>query len=175
MKKGFTFIEIMVVAAISSVVAAGVFLVTSSTRSTWNSSDALIQLQQELRKAMTAISDELRETSVSKLYIDSSLSQPFPNNGVSYNSITFFLNQGVDVSGNIIWSTNFVSYTLSGSQVIRTYAGSSKVTANNINSLSFVRNPSIPNVVVINIGAQKTTPLGQTLNAALDTEVAVRN
>jgi prepilin-type N-terminal cleavage/methylation domain-containing protein len=175
MKKGFTFIEIVVVAAISSVVAMGVSLVATSTRSTWHSSDTLIQLQQELRKAMSSITDDLRGTAVTKIYTNSSLAQAFPNNGVPYSSITFFINQGVDVSGDIIWSTTPVSYALSSNQIIRTYSGSSKVVANNINSLSFIRQPSVPNVITINMGAQKTTIAGQALSATLDTELAVRN
>ena len=175
MRKGFTFVELMVVLAISSVVAAGIFAVLSSTRVTWYISDASVQLQQELRKTMSAISDELRESSAAKLYLDSSLDQAFPGDGTSQSSITFFIVQGVDTSGAVVWSDGPVSYVLSGNQIIRTYDGVSKVIANNISSVSFVRHPESPNVVSINIIAQKATEVGQTIIATLDTQLALRN
>lgn len=176
MKKGFTLVEIAVTLAIFSVITACIFLVMSSTRSMWYSSDSSIQLQQELRKALSQISDDLKQSSVNKIFLDSSLTLPFPNDGASYSTIVFFLNQGVDGSGVVQWSANPISYSLSGNQVIRTNQdGSTAVVANQISGLSFVRQVSDPNVVSISLGAQTTNQIGQTATASLDTEVAFRN
>lgn len=175
MKKGYTLIEILISLAIFTVISGGIFIAMLTGRNTWYSSDAQIELQDELRRAMTQIVNDLKQSSATKLYVDSSLAQPFPSNDVPYGSIAFFLDQGVNFSGAIIWSNSPVSYTLSGDQILRTVGIETSVAANKITGMNFTRPGSLPNVIRISLSAQKTTQLGQTLNGSLVSSVSVRN
>ena len=177
MKKGFTLIETFVSLLIFTIVAAGVFLLMTSGTKTWYSSDAQIELQDELRLAMSQIVNDLKLSSPPKLYTDATLLQPFPNDGNPYGSIAFFIDEGVDVSGVIIWSLQPISYTLSGNQILRSDGTNTTVVANKITGMNFTRPrpASFTNVVQIGLSAQKTTQQGQTLNASLISSVSVRN
>lgn len=175
MKNGYTLVEILISFFIFMVISGGIFLSFISGTSTWYSSDAQIELQQELRKAIGYIADDLKLSGSSQLYVDSSLTQPFPANGVSYSSIAFLVNQGITGSGAINWSSSPVSYTLSGNQVIRTNGTNSTIVANKITGINFTRSATLPYIVNIVLSAQKTAQSGRTVNSSLNTGIAVRN
>jgi prepilin-type N-terminal cleavage/methylation domain-containing protein len=179
MKKGYTLIEVMISLLIFSIVLPGIFLVMNVGRSSWYSGNARIELQQELRKAIAQISDDLKQSSVSKIYLDSTMSQTFPNDGVAHHTIAFKVDQGVNnSSGVIIWSSTPVSYNLTGNQILRSDGvNPATVVANKITGLNFTRqsSPSLSNIIFISVSSAKTTQLGQPTNASIDTAAAVRN
>lgn len=59
---GFTFVEIMVVVAIFSIMLAGGFMLVASGQDAWQITDAQIKLQDNLRQILVKVSRELRET-----------------------------------------------------------------------------------------------------------------
>lgn len=68
-QKGFTLIEILVVVTIVALMAAGASFALLSGRSSWFTSEASIQLQESLRKALDQVTAELRQTRLSKVTI----------------------------------------------------------------------------------------------------------
>jgi len=179
MKEGYTLIEVMISLLVFSIVVSGIFLVMIVGRSSWYSGDARIELQQELRKVIAQISNDLKQSSVSKLYLDSTMSQSFPNDGVAHHAIAFKVDQGVNNStGIIIWSSTPISYNLTGNQILRSDGvNPATVVANKITDFNLTRQsaPSLSNLIFVSISSAKTTQLGQPTNASIDTAVAVRN
>lgn len=167
MKKAFTLVEVLVVVLLASVVFSALFMVMSSGRTSWYSADTQIALQEELRKAMRQISDDLRQSGVSQISI--------PADGTSYSAVSFNVSEGAGGSGAITWSGDAVNYTLSSGQIIRAYGAETRVIANNITNLSFLRQVASSKVVRINVTAERSTVFGSVLNASLDSAVALRN
>ncbi|MBI5873879.1 MAG: prepilin-type N-terminal cleavage/methylation domain-containing protein [Candidatus Omnitrophica bacterium] len=167
MKKGFTLIEVLVVVFLASIIFSALFMVMSSGRTTWYSADTQISLQQEMRKAMRQIADDMRQSGISQISI--------PADSTTYSSISFNVSEGAGASGVINWSSSPINFSLSGGQIIRTDGSTTRVLANNITSLGFTRQFTSPKVVRTNITAQKTSAFGGVLNATLDSAVALRN
>lgn len=61
-QNAFTFVEVMIVMAIFSVLMGAASLVLLSSQSVWTTLDTQIQLQENLRNTMDRVSKELRET-----------------------------------------------------------------------------------------------------------------
>ncbi|HAJ57807.1 MAG TPA: hypothetical protein DCL35_08640 [Candidatus Omnitrophica bacterium] len=167
MKKGFTLIEVLVVVLLSSVIFSALFMVMSSGRTTWYEAETQIALQQELRKAMRQITDDMRQSGMSQISI--------PADSVAYSSISFNVSEGAGGSGSIDWSPIPINMSLSGGQIIRADGSTTRVLANNITALGFVRLFTSPKIVRINMTAQKTSTFGRVLNATLDSAIALRN
>ncbi|MFH0877204.1 MAG: prepilin-type N-terminal cleavage/methylation domain-containing protein [Candidatus Omnitrophota bacterium] len=167
MKKGFTLIEVLVVMLISTVVIGALMITMSAGRTSWYSGDTQISVQQELRKALGQISDDLRLSSESQISVLA--------NGIPYNATSFNVSQGVLSTGAINWSANPIVYALASGQIMRTQGASVRVVANNITSMIFVRQTASSDVVRINLTAQKATPFGHILNATVASAVFLRN
>lgn len=180
MSKGYTLVEVMVVMFILAVLAGGMFMVMSSGRQTWDLSEARTALQLELRKAMSRISDDLKQSSTNQTFIDSGLTIQFPT-GLAYSAIYFKVPQGIsNATGAIEWNSSSVSYALGNNTVIRTVTGSGISEALNISSniigMNFTRIAN--DVFQIRLSGQKIKAVEHgdiTINATLDSAVAVRN
>ena len=167
MKKGLSLVELMVVLLLITVIGAALFTVLSTGRTSWYSADTQISLQQELRKAMRQVTDDLRQSSGSQI--------SFPADGNAYNSISFFVAEGILGSGAINWSADAINYTLTDGQIMREQGTDSRVLANNVTAMNFVRQPASSNIVRINLSAQKETPFRNVLNASVNSAVLLRN
>lgn len=115
--KGFTFVEILVSAAILSIIVAGIFLVLNIADMTWHSDMGLLDLQQQARQAMDGMVREIRQVEIGN-------ATPLTING---SSIQFYI---PDYSSSI-------GYNLQNSQLIRQHSGNLSAIANDIDSLSF--------------------------------------
>ena len=170
--KGFTLIEIMVVAFLFSIIFAAIFSALGIGRNSLSVGESQIGTQQACRNGLDAMMKELRQTSVSTI-------PDVPANGVNCSSITFQTPTAVAATG-ITWSSN-IQYALgglNGAQLIRTQSGNQKVLANNIAAVSFNRLAVNPNVLNISVTAQKNTFPGFTArqsNATLTSQVKLRN
>jgi prepilin-type N-terminal cleavage/methylation domain-containing protein len=60
--KGFTLIEMFVVTAIFTVIVGGMYLTLNTGRTTWQRTDAQMQLETDLRQVLEKMSRELRES-----------------------------------------------------------------------------------------------------------------
>ncbi|MDO8602712.1 MAG: prepilin-type N-terminal cleavage/methylation domain-containing protein [Candidatus Omnitrophota bacterium] len=170
--KGFTLLEIMMVAFLFSIISAAIFSVLSTGRNSLSAGESQIGVQQACRNGLDSMIKELRQAGVSTI-------TGVPANGTNYSAITFQIPTAIDAAG-ITWSSG-VQYALgglNGAQLLRTQSGIQKVLANNISALSFNRSAANPNVVNINITAQKNTFPGFTAQQTaitLVSQVKLRN
>jgi len=61
-KASFTLVEVMIVSFLFIIIMGGVLAILSVSRYSWYQTDVEIELQQDLRKALTRVSKELRES-----------------------------------------------------------------------------------------------------------------
>lgn len=179
--------EMMVTIAIFLVITSALFLTLATGRTYWYSGSVQVTVQQEARRGLEYMAGELRQTRSSKI-------QGVPADGTWQTSIIFELPQDNNGNGDIVsgtdieWSGDTASggigtirYSLAGlnnTQLIRTVStspGNSKVLANNITSLLFMRPDRVTDVVNIEITAQKQTVQGYPISATLGTEIKLRN
>lgn len=106
---GFTLVEVMIVSFLFIIIMGGVLSILSVSRYSWYQTDVEIELQQDLRKAITRVTKELRESGFDSVGIAMVAIQ----DGAGVNSsdiLSFYVpvdydNDGdiVDASGNIQW------------------------------------------------------------------------
>ncbi len=180
--KSFTLVELMVVLAIFVVVFGIILALLSIGQASWQSASSKIIVTQELRRGMEYMVRELSQAGNSTISLAI---------GGTSNSISFKMPQDLDGDGTILFSNNvleglrppdpFVTYALTYdaslgfNQLTRTMGASSSVLANYLTALQFNRNSSTPNIIEINISAQKISTFGRTLSGNLNGRVILRN
>ena len=131
--KGFTLVEVLVCVLILSFLVLGAFSVLHIGETTCNTDLGLLDLQQQARLAMDGMIRELRQTDAARI------------NFISDYEITFSVppaTVGSDWIGPIRY---FLDST--ENQIIREHpAGTEKIVANDVNSLSFALNGDILNI-----------------------------
>ena len=116
--QGFTLIEILISAAILSLVVLGILGVLQFADMAWHSDMGLLDLQQAARQAMDGMSREIR-------LADRSREVSMAADGTT---IQFYIPDYSDA----------ITYSLSNNQIIREHPdGTNKVLANDISSLTF--------------------------------------
>lgn len=164
---GFTMVEMLVCILIFSYIAGGLYTVISVGDSSYQNNSAQVELQQELRKGMEWMKFELQQagpTSISNV----------PSNGSWYTSISFKIPTGVS-SGAISWATNPIQFSRSGTDLLRTYSGTSRVIAQDITSIQFRRTSAAPKILEIAMTGQVTAIKGETLQDTLNFKIKLRN
>lgn len=117
-ERGFSLIEILISAAILSLVMLGVLSIMNFANMSWNTDMGLLDLQQASRQAMDGMSREMRRA------------DPLKNVTIAADSasIQFYIPDYTDA----------ITYSLNNNQVIRQHpTGTNKVLANDISILSF--------------------------------------
>jgi len=166
--RGITLIEILLTVLIFSFIAAAIFLVLGIGKASWYTGDVETVLSQDIRRALTVMNSQLRQSS-------SSVISGVPANDNYYAAITFKLPEGIADNGSIIWSEN-INYSLNvNHQIISLKSGASSILANNINSLQFRRPSGNPDIIEIYITAQKNTIQGRSLQDSITSSVKMRN
>lgn len=166
---GFTLVEVMMVVFIFLLLITGIMTMLVASRRFWLAGDARIEAQQEIRKAIDWVSDELRQAGLSTI-------SGVPSNGTWYNSITFQVPQTV-IDGYIIWDTPSIQYFLGGStgtQLIRRQGVTEKIIANNISSFQVRRQFATRRVVEISIQAQ-CQGINESVTVDIDSQIRLRN
>ena len=175
---GFSLVEIMIAALIFSLLIGVLFTVLTIGKTSFQVGDARIELQQDLRRGMDLITEELPQSGSSQLWtIISGAEVAFPTDGSPHNTIIFKIPAGV-TNGNIVWQTDKIQYFLGGNKQLRRKVGSvldPKPLANNIISLEFSRQSSTSNIVEIALQSEKETAKGNIINLDLDFKVKLRN
>ena len=175
-RSGFTLIELMMAAAIFTIISSVLFVVLRTARNTWQTGDGQIRGQSSIRQGLGRMVKELRQTTASEV-------SGVLADGGPYTSITFSIPNGVDGAGAIVW-VGPIQYSLDTSdantdgltnQLIRTFGGNVQVLANNINTLTFSRQASTPDLLFIGLNVQVQTLLGRTLSSSSETRVMFRN
>ncbi len=177
--KGFTLVEVLLSAAVISILVLASFSVLEVGQGAWFSGDVHAELRKEIIRAFMAMERELSPTRPAQQSV------PF---GESRTAITFKIPQDsndadttiLDSFGYIEWSGN-ISYALDGSnQIIRTDpAGATQVLARYMTSLQFSRfrnNPALPqDLLIINLTAQKTSSVGKVASETGQLIIRMRN
>lgn len=171
-KKGLTLLEVIIVVLLFSVILAALFSALATARNSWASGGSQLSVQQEARKGLAVITEELRQARLSTIV-------GVPDDGANYNSITFQIPSTI-TAGGTTWSTN-IQYSVGGlnnAQLIRTQDSAQRVLANNISSLIFSRSALKPDVINAAVSAQKNTLPGFTSSQSsitLNSKIKVRN
>lgn len=168
-RRGFSLVEMMMVALIGSLIIGGLYAVLIIGKSNWEINRDRIELQQNLRTAFEWMRRDLRQSGVSTI-------TGVPANGSSNASITFQVPSTV-TSGAVVWASA-ITYSKGGTgnaQLLRTVGGTSKVIAQNVSSLSFSRTAADPSVVLVTLQVQKNTPQHGVMTISRTAEVKARN
>lgn len=169
--KGFTTVEVLVTVLIYSIIAGSCYMALISGNTAWQLTSVEVELQQELRKGIDAMAEDLRQAGSSSI-------TDVPADGVWYTTITFKTCTGVS-GGNISWSSNTVQYVLgtgaNANRILRNSGGQSKVIAQDIQTLQIRRQSSTPNIVELSLSAQKKTSGARLLNLNSNFSTRLRN
>lgn len=169
-ESGFTLVETVVIFFIFLVLIGALLTVLATGKTSWQVGSARIDLQQELRKSMDWIAEELRQGSSSAI-------SDVPVDGAWYSSITFRTPEDV-IDGHIIWASDDIQYLLGGSdgrQLLRKQGSEEKILANDIFSFQMRRNPSTPAIVEVALQAQKRTLRGVQITRGAQFKIKLRN
>lgn len=168
-KSGFTLVETMVTVLLFTFLFGASFAILISGSDAWEINKAKVELQQELRKTMDWMKQDLRQTGDAGIV-------NVPDDDIWYDAITFSTAAGVS-GGSIVWSADVIRYTLDAgvNQIHRVLGSDDKLIASNITSLQIRRPSSTPNIVEVAIEAQTDTPKGVTISDSADFEVKIRN
>lgn len=184
MKSGLSLIEILIVVAIILIIGGASFGLLSAGNISWHSSSTALTVEQELRRGIVFMTEELERAG-------SSVIVGVPADGKGYNSISFRVPQDNDGNGNILnkttgnieWSNAIVyqlvyNASLGSYQLTRTQGSSTRVLANYLptpQSFQIKRSQSTPNNLEIELEVQKKSPLGHTINRSISSRVTLRN
>jgi len=173
--RGFTLIEVMISMAVVLILAAAITRVLLVGNSSWHIGDAEVQVNQEARRGMSNMVRELRNTRPLSTIIN------VPADGAYYSTITFKIPSDsdgdgdvIDASGNVEWS-DAITYSVANNQLWRNTTNSATVLANNVNSLSFRRQPTSSDIIEIALQTRKTTVEQRVISATLNCSVKLRN
>lgn len=169
-RKGMTLPESMVSILILSVIFSACLMILLSGSNIWQVNNAKTEIKNDMRRAMESIKEDFRQAGPGSV-ID------VPPDGSWRTSATFRISNGVS-GGTINWSSNTVQYSLSGSdgkQLHRVMGLSDRLVANNIQTIQFRRQSSAPDIMEVNVLAQKDSLKGHSLQLALNFEVQMRN
>lgn len=159
MKKGLTLIELMVVLLIFTIVFSAIFAILTVGRSSWQIGNMQIQVQQEARRAMEAMTRQLRGASNIDPYSFA--------DGVSVDYLKFTLEGEV------------VEFTVNETRQLQRISGATtRVLANNIGDerdypLQFHLLGG--GVVYITLTAKGQTESGYLVRTSLNSQVLLRN
>lgn len=183
-ERGFTLSEIMIAAAISTIVIFGSFTILKVSSDQLNVIHAKMSLEESSREALFKMAQEIRQTAQNQI------TDFGGGNILSGNTINFRVpvpdpdeSTLVDSSYAPLWAAD-INYSLDSNthQIIRTSieAGVTKqaVLANNVTALAFSRPSAISPLVTIQISAQLTLSDGRTVPdepMLLTTQAEARN
>jgi len=167
-RTGFTFVEILVLVGVVSIIAGSILKVIVSWQRSWNISKVQMDVQSQARRAMSEITEELSQTS---------------QNNVSINLIgdviTFRLPNDDYFGGAFTWGDqiqySLISESAGISQLQRTNltTGQIKILASYINRIQFTLTNGI---ISMQLTVDKTPKGGETpVTIQLDSRVSLRN
>lgn len=172
-QKGFTLVEVMISAAIFSVLIMGLYVALEATSDQSDVSQAKMTLQESGTRALYKMEQELRLSASDRVVV-----------AADGNSVTFDVpdpDNPFDSNYNTNWTdSHSVTYSLSGTQLMRadSDAGTSSVLANDVTDIEFAGNDTEPTVVTITIDLQKTLSNGRVIPddpLVVMTQAEVRN
>ena len=168
--RGISLVESLMTILIYAFISAACFTALTYGSQSWRVNSVKVELQQELRKAMDWITEDLRQAGPSSI-------TNVPADGTWYNTITFKICNGAS-GGNISWAAQNTQYSKGGTgsaQLLRTTGAQSQVIAQDIQSLQFRRTTTAGNIVNVALTVQKNTIGGRLLTLTSNFQVKLRN
>ena len=193
-RRGFTLIEMIIVVAIFSIVTAAIFMTMASGRQSWQTNEASVQVQENVRKGLRMLGQEVRESgreqATSHVLINGTNDVIVFQVPIDANTVTPEFD--LDGSGKIVWGAeatagHAIRYDLQAGQLVRQHVdalaldanpvGSAKIVANNMTAVSFTRVPAAGNIKGVNVSltAQKTSLAQHTLSVSEQLHIVLRN
>ena len=169
-QKGFTLVEVLVVVVIFTFLAMGIYAVALVGERTFQVNKVKIELQQELRKALEWMVNDLRQAG------NVSISD-VPADGTWYSTITFKTPAGI-TAGALDWNNNSIQFVRGGpenKELQRIEAGNTRVIAYDMQSLQFRRQAIRPRILEVAMGAQKDALSGEPMSYQLNFSIQLRN
>ena len=187
-RAAFTLVEVLVTVMIFTILMAAIQTVLLVGQSSWQTNSVRAELGQELRKAIEWMKDDLRQTG------DAAISDgPEDADDSDNTSITFRMAIGI-TDGSIQWdeddedppneiSTQFILGGADSNQLLKNVVvddgddstNTTTVLAQNIRTLVFRRMSTAPDIMEVELGAQKVTADRRTINLGINFEVQMRN
>lgn len=150
-KRGFSFLEVLVSAAILTVIIAGILMVLRAANISWDSFGGALDVQQQARQAMHGMIRELRQSRAQDVSV---------------------ANLGAMITFLVPDSPQAISYYLENNQIIREHPLNNKIVlANDINTLVF---SLVNSTVTIQMEARKTVK-GRIYTFPLSEKAGLRN
>jgi prepilin-type N-terminal cleavage/methylation domain-containing protein len=168
---GFTIVEVMMTVFIFVAVAGACYFSLNSGMRNWKVNNARLELQQELRKAMDWMTEDLRHSGTSSSVMN------VPADDAWYTSATFRRATGVS-GGSIVWSTDTYQYVLGGTgntTLQRIVGANTQVVATNVQSLQIRRLSVSPEIVEVRMRVRRPTIGGGFMEANNNFKVKLRN
>ena len=141
-QKGFTLVEVLVVLAVGSVILMGVLLTFYQVVWGTGRSNSQVVALTDINNAALSIKKDLMMTQ------DTDLTDNVPQSSVVLSWIDY---TGFD-SENL--TSHSSSYTLSGTELLRTYDGTVSIAGRNITSIDFTQNGRAITVVITATGSE---------------------
>lgn len=164
---GFTVVEVIITVIIFVLIITISSMLLSTGSDSWDTNSIQTEIQQELRKAMDWMKNDLIQSGSSTI-------TNVPADGTPYNTITFQVATGV-TNGNIVWSSSTIQFLRSGNDLQKISGTETKTLARDISSLTFRRQASSPNIVEVSLQVQKTTSKNKIIANTLNFSVKLRN
>lgn len=163
-EQGTAIIEMTVVLVILSILTMAAGGVFSASQDSLDWHYHALALQKELRRTLSTMSQEIREASPSS---------PIPIT-TGTNTITFQIPSSV--AANVVTSWKQITYTLSGTNAIRTIDSSTNTIGSSVQSMTFTypASASLPRTVQIQITGRRDT-LKRSVTVTLTNQVMLRN
>ncbi|MBI5415989.1 MAG: prepilin-type N-terminal cleavage/methylation domain-containing protein [Candidatus Omnitrophica bacterium] len=168
-RKGVSLVEVLVTVVLLSFIMGICYALLISGSDSWEINNVRVGLQQELRKGVDWITQDLRQAGSASI-------TDVPADGTVHTSITFYKCAGAS-GGNLVWDSNTTRYFLSGSggNQLQRQVGSqtASVIAQNVQSLQFSRSSTSPGVVNVTVQAQKAPPRGKNLSGNVPIQLSM--
>jgi type II secretory pathway pseudopilin PulG len=168
---GFTLVEAMLAVVLFTMLFGATLLIYISGTESWQANSVRLELQQEVRKSMSRIMDDLREAGTS------SVIDVLPGAGWN-NTVTFRKAAGIS-NGVVVWDGNTTSYYVGGTnsdQLIKKIGiSTTSVAALNITTVQFRRQSATPDIIEVNLVASKNTFKGRNLSITSNFSIQLRN
>ena len=174
--RGYSLPELLVVVGIIFIVLIAVFSYQIIAGKHWDTGTRFMDLSSGLRYALTVMSDEISQTSVSHI-------EEVPADGNWYPSISIKVPHDNDGDGtpfqagtsNLEWSTPIRFYKTEDGKVVRGQDSQTRTLVTNITYLGFRRTSLEPNIIEISITGQKSTKFQGSISFNLKDRVCLRN
>ncbi len=167
---GFTLVEALLTALLFSLLLGACLVLFLASSDSWQTNSVRVELQQELRKAVDWMRQDL-------LVAGASTITNVPADGTWDNTISFRTATGVS-NGAVVWSGSTIQFQRGGTGSLdlqRVSGAQTKVLAKNISTLQFRRLAASPQLLEVNVIASKTTLKGRSLSNTISFKVALRN